>query len=600
MREIVSAFDTDYSSLRRFYPIEGSQRRSQRLRAFLGAWEGELERLDYERLDLHGRIEFLLLRAFIRHELVSLGHEQQKLREIEALAPFADALILLEEDRAQMKPIDPRVAASTLAEVNARVTDLRRRVEAAVQERQRRAGRGGGVDAAATGPSTAPASGPIYLRPTTQPSGAGAQGEPAAGPTTRPSDGVAIDATKALRAAEHVANLARALRRWNDHYAQFNPEFAWWNADPYARLSKSLEDYARLLRERVAGVRDQDDDPLVGDPIGRQALLDDLEAEMIDYSPEELIEIARRELAWCHEQRRAAAREMGYGDDWQAAVEKVKNDYVPPGKQDEMVSRLSSEAIAWVEQRELVSIPELCRETWQIDMLDSRRQRLWPFANYGGQRVNVAYATADMEHERKLEAMRGNNVHFTRIVAPHELIPGHHLQGFMAQRYRPWRRMFSTPFYGEGWALHWEMLFWDLNYPETPEQRLGMLVWRSHRAARIIVSLSFHLDQMAPQEMIDFLVENVGFERDGATSEVRRFIGDQYSPLYQCGYMIGGLQVRSLYQELVEGGRMTPRQFHDAVLKQNSVPIAMVRAALLALPLEEKAAPEWRFYGELD
>jgi uncharacterized protein (DUF885 family) len=389
------------------------------------------------------------------------------------------------------------------------------------------------------------------------------------------------------------------LRRWNDHYAQFNPEFAWWNADPYAKLNKSLEDYAKLLRERVAGVRGEDSDPLVGDPIGRQALLDDLEAEMVDYTPEELIQIARRELAWCHEQRLIAAREMGFGDDWKAAVEKVKNDYVPPGKQDEYVREQAREAIAYVIEKDLVTVPELCRETWQLDMLDSRRQRLWPFANYGGQRMNVAYATSDMEHERKLEAMRGNNIHFTRTVTPHELVPGHHLQGFMAQRYRPWRRTFSTPFYGEGWALHWEMLFWDLEYARTPEERLGMLVWRSHRAARIIVSLAYHLGEMTPTEMISFLMEHVGFERDNATSEVRRFIGDQYSPLYQCGYMIGGLQIRSLYRELVESGRMTPRQFHDEVLKQNSVPITMVRAALLRLPLEEPVAPRWRFYGEL-
>src|SRR5690606_29570550 len=115
------------------------------------------------------------------------------------------------------------------------------------------------------------------------------------------------------------------------------------------------------------------------------------------------------------------------------------------------------------------------------------------------------------------------------------------------------------------------------------------------RAARIIVSLSFHLGQMQPQEMIDFLVENVGLERDGATSEVRRFIGDMYSPLYQCGYMIGGLQINALYKELVDGGRMTPRQFHDTLLKENSIPINMVRAAVLGLPLEEKEVPEWKF-----
>ena len=126
-----------------------------------------------------------------------------------------------------------------------------------------------------------------------------------------------------------------------------------------------------------------------------------------------------------------------------------------------------------------------------------------------------------------------------------------------------------------------------------------MLVWRSHRAARIIVSLAYHLGEMTPQEMIDFLVDNVGFERDGATSEVRRFIGDMYSPLYQCGYMIGGLQLRQLYRDLVENGDMTPREFHDKVLKQNSIPNVMVRAAILEQPLDDKQVPEWRFYGEV-
>lgn len=609
LRDVVEAFDADYNSLRRFYPLAGSDRRAQRMRAFLERWSDQLEQMDYSSLDLPARIEFLLLRAYVKHELKVLYHDEAKLAEVRALVPFGDTLIALEEARSAMKPIDARAAATTLSDVNKQVVELRRRVEAAVGERQRRAGggRGGfGGDEATTGPSTAPATGPIVLRPAApdRPTRDGdeASDEPATAPATsgRGARGVSIDATQALRAAEQITRLGQALRRWNDHYAQFNPEFAWWNGDPYAKLSKSLEDYAKLLRERVAGVRGQDDDPLIGDPIGRQALFDDLEAEMIDYTPQELIAIAQRELAWCNVERIKASREMGFGDDWKAAVDKVKNDHVPPGKQDEMVLDLARQAIAFVDEHELVTIPELCRETWQLDMLDSRRQRILPFAAYGGQRMMVAYATADMDHQRKLESMRGNNVPFTRIVAAHELIPGHHLQGFMAQRYRPWRRMFSTPFYGEGWALHWEMLLWDMSFPRTPDERIGMLVWRSHRAARIIVSLSFHLGEMTPQQMVDFLVENVGLESDGATSEVRRFIGDEYSPLYQCGYMIGGLQIRAMYKELVENGRMTPRQFHDAVLQQNSIPIAMVRAGIVKLPLDEREPPQWKFAGEIE
>jgi len=51
------------------------------------------------------------------------------------------------------------------------------------------------------------------------------------------------------------------------------------------------------------------------------------------------------------------------------------------------------------------------------------------------------------------------------------------------------------------------------------------------------------------------LVEEVGHERDNALAEVRRSFGGDYDPLYQCAYLIGGLQVRALHRELVGSGR---------------------------------------------
>ena len=95
------------------------------------------------------------------------------------------------------------------------------------------------------------------------------------------------------------------------------------------------------------------------------------------------------------------------------------------------------------------------------------------------------------------------------------------------------------------------MLLWDLEFPQSPEDRVGMLFWRMHRTARIIFSLSFHLGTMTPQECIDFLVERVGHERANAEGEVRRSFNGSYSPLYQVAYMIGGLQFRALHRELV-------------------------------------------------
>jgi len=196
-------------------------------------------------------------------------------------------------------------------------------------------------------------------------------------------------------------------------------------------------------------------------------------------------------------------------------------------------------------------------------------------------------------------SMRGNNIPFSRATIFHELIPGHFLQGFMNARYRSYRRVFHTPFWSEGNAFYWEMLLWDLGFPQTPEQRVGMLFWRMHRCARIIFSLSFHLGLWTPQQCIDFLVSNVGHEVDNAAAEVRRsFIGFD-PPLYQCAYMLGALQFRALHAELVDSGKMTNRAFNDAVLHENQMPIEMLRAALTNQKLTRHFQTSWKFYGPI-
>ena len=62
---------------------------------------------------------------------------------------------------------------------------------------------------------------------------------------------------------------------------------------------------------------------MIGDPIGREALLDWLAAEMIPYTPEELIDLAEQEFAWCEVEMKRAARDLGCGDDWHKALDKV-------------------------------------------------------------------------------------------------------------------------------------------------------------------------------------------------------------------------------------------------------------------------------------
>jgi uncharacterized protein (DUF885 family) len=317
---------------------------------------------------------------------------------------------------------------------------------------------------------------------------------------------------------------------------------------------------------------------------------------MISYSPEELIELAQTELAWCETEIKKAAREMGYGDDWRAALEHVKTMYVEPGKQPALIRDLAIEAIEYLDQHDLVTVPQLCRDSWRMAMMSPEQQLVNPFFT-GGEVISVSFPTNSMPQEAKLMSMRGNNIHFSRATVFHEVIPGHHLQGYMTSRHKTYRRLFNTPFWGEGWALYWELLLWDKGFAKSPENKVGMLFWHMHRCARIIFSLSFHLEKMTPQECIDFLVERVGHERDNATAEVRRSFTTSYGPLYQAAYLLGGLQLRSLHRELVETGRMSDREFHDRILKENSIPIDMVRALLAERKLNPNYTADWKFYA---
>ena len=395
----------------------------------------------------------------------------------------------------------------------------------------------------------------------------------------------------------------RRLTEWASALDGLNFEsFSQADRVDYLMLKNHIQ--YRLKRLEIASASDDDEPPaaldssgIAGRPIGREALLVELRNEMIPYTPEQLLEIAVRENAWCEAELLKASNEMGLGDDWQKAVEKVKTMHVPPGEQPYLIRDLAWEAINYLRENDLVTVPPLAAETWGLQMMSPRRQLINPFFT-GGNEISVSFPTDTMTHDQKLQSMRGNNIPFARATVHHELIPGHNLQFFMTSRYKPYRRLFSTPFWGEGWALYWEMVLYARGFPKTPEDRVGFLVWRKHRCARIVFSLSFHLGRMRPQECIDYLVANVGFDPHNAAAEVRRSF-ETAEPLYQAAYMLGGLQFRGLRAELVDSGRMTDRQFHDAVLHEGNMPVVMVRALLTDQSLSKDGVPEWRFYDSI-
>ncbi|RFC51431.1 MAG: Uncharacterized conserved protein, DUF885 familyt [Verrucomicrobia bacterium] len=543
--DLISEYRADAQNVRESFPIPWSETLADREDHLTRDWLARLDTLPWDALSIDDKIDWHLLRAHLRHESAESSLARQRLAQMEPLLPFRKPIQQLATARLQRTSADPESSAAALATLSAPLKSLR---DSLAAERK-----------AATDRKESPP----------------------------------IPPSTALRAAAATDAIRESLEAWFRFHDGFQPDFSWWVRQPYASLRDALEAHAKFLREDLASQKGNADDPLVGDPIGAAALSAGLAHEMIPYSPEELIDIANREFSWCESQLATAATAMGTTP--KGAIEKIKLAHVPPGGQPALAVAEANRSINFLKQHHLVSIPPFAEEIWRLEMIPPDAQKTMPYAVYGQPAMRVAYPTDSMPHDDKIAAMRGNNRHFMRIVTPHELIPGHHLQRFASARNRTWRSLFYTPFYVEGWALHWEMLFWDLNYAESPEDRAGMLFWRMHRCARIIVSLRFHLGSMSPDEMIAFLTDRVGHEKSGATSEVRRYIGGSYGPLYQAAYMLGGLQLRALHKDLVTSGTMSPRDFHDAVLAQNAIPIELIRAALTKNPPARDWQPSWRF-----
>lgn len=367
---------------------------------------------------------------------------------------------------------------------------------------------------------------------------------------------------------------------------------------PYKNLDSSLDHYTSKFEEKMNSPKFlQDDSGIVGKPVGKRELIQSLNYNYIPYSPEELIKMANIELDWSQKEIIQASKDMGFGEDWKAASEKVKETYVPAGDQPELIIKLFNESIKFIRDKDLLTIPPLAEEVWGISMMSPDQQLIAPFF-LGGTSIWVSYPTDTMEIEDRMMSMRGNNPHFSRATVHHESIGGHHLQRYMNNRNRTYRN-FDTPFWYEGNALYWEFLLYDMKFPESPEDKIGMLFWRMHRSARIVFSLNYHLGNWSPQQCIDFLVDRVNFERANATAEVRRSFASTYGPLYQLAYMVGGLQFWALKQELVDNGSMSIKEFNDSILQLNAMPVEMVRAILTNQNIKKDFKTEWKFYSKL-
>ncbi|KAF7554175.1 hypothetical protein G7046_g6889 [Stylonectria norvegica] len=538
MPDRVRRVQADLGELDNYYNISISTRRYKRLEYFYTSELDSLFQVDFDKLSQQDRVDCLLLRNQLKRSSYQLHLQQRSQQAAQLIFPFGQLIVSLCESRQDIKPMHAEKTANILDEIKQKINQTKSKVE---------------------------------------------------------SGELKVGKTSAFKAAQIIDELRGHLREFFLFYSTYDPLFDWWATTPWKQADDALAQILPVVQTRLAGMHPGSDDEVVGEPIGRAGLLAELEGEMIAYTPEELIQLAKKQYRWCETQMKEASKELNFGDNWKKALDFVKTQNVPPGEQTQLVLRLAREGTDFVRKHNLVAVPEMADETYRMFMMSPQRQKVSPFF-LGGPSILVSYPTVDMSQDLKKMVMRGNNRHFARATAFHELIPGHRLQLYMGERHHSHRQLFETPFYVEGWAMYWEMVFWEMgSFFVSPEDRIGTLFWRMHRCARIIFSLKFHLGEMTPQECVDLLVDWVGHERSTAEGEVRRSFNGDYSPLYQASYMVGALQMMKLREEVLDSKRLEEKRFHDLVLRANTMPIELLRALILGEELTPDYKAKWKF-----
>ncbi|HVY60558.1 MAG TPA: DUF885 domain-containing protein, partial [Planctomycetota bacterium] len=183
--------------------------------------------------------------------------------------------------------------------------------------------------------------------------------------------------------------------------------------------------------------------------------------------------------------------------------------------------------------------------------------------------------------ERREEQLAGHALHSIPVTAVHEAFPGHHVQLLHANRAssKP-RKLSATSSFCEGWALYCEELMAEEGYYGDPKARLLQLRDLLWRAYRVVIDVKLHLQQMTVEEAIDLLVDGAFCERSNAVAEVKRYT---LTPTQPMSYLIGKREIVSLRDEWKQqkGERFKLKEFHDKLLSFGTVPLGLVREAML-------------------
>lgn len=177
-------------------------------------------------------------------------------------------------------------------------------------------------------------------------------------------------------------------------------------------------------------------------------------------------------------------------------------------------------------------------------------------------------------------------------LAFHEGLPGHHLQRSISTELKDvpeFQRHSSFTAFTEGWGLYSEYLAKEMGFYQDPYSEFGRLSMELWRAARLVVDTGLHAKRWTREEAIAYLVENTPNAAWDCTKAIERYIA---MPGQATAYMIGKIRILELREMAREalGDQFDIREFHDSVLKNGPVPLAILEENIKAMIAAKQSA----------
>lgn len=163
-------------------------------------------------------------------------------------------------------------------------------------------------------------------------------------------------------------------------------------------------------------------------------------------------------------------------------------------------------------------------------------------------------------------------------LAYHEGIPGHHMQGSIAQELEDlpkFRKFGRYTAYSEGWGLYSEYLPKEMGFYADPYSDFGRLAMELWRACRLVVDTGLHDKKWTREAAIDYLAANTPNPRGDVIKAIERYI---VMPGQATAYKIGMIKIQTLREHAKAelGDKFDIREYHEVVLRDGALPLSIL------------------------